>query len=52
MLEQEMRKRQSAQPQPPQKKEEKLRLMGGLNQYDRHAVQFCYLLSNEADYRV
>ncbi|MCI5730326.1 MAG: hypothetical protein MR304_02110 [Eubacterium sp.] len=49
MLEQETKKRQST---PPQKKDEKLRLMGGLNQYNRHAVQFCYHLSNETDYRV
>ena len=37
--------------QQPPKKEEKLRLMGGLNQYNRYAVEFVYLLSSEADYR-
>ena len=49
MLERETKRRQSV---PTQKKVEKLRLMGGLNQYNRHAVQFCYHLSNETDYRV
>lgn len=48
MLEKEVKKKQEI---PQSKKEEKLRLMGGLNQYNRHAVQFCYILSHEADYR-
>jgi hypothetical protein len=46
--------------QKADKKEEKetkrnvdaeLRVMGGLQQYNRHAVEFCYILSSEADYR-
>lgn len=31
--------------------QEKLRLMGGLNQYNRQALHVCYILSNEADYK-
>lgn len=36
----------------PKKQEEKLPLMGGLNQYDRQAREFCFLLSTETDYTV
>lgn len=32
-------------------KEESLRLMGGLFQYNRQAREICYILSNEADYK-
>lgn len=48
LLRQEMRKNQvrKAEPQP------QLRMMGGLNQYDRHAREFCYILSREADFKV
>ncbi len=48
MLNRQMMRKQS-HPEPP--KEEKLRLMGGLTQYNRHAVEFCFILSSEADYR-
>ncbi|MCH5265685.1 MAG: hypothetical protein J1F02_07275 [Lachnospiraceae bacterium] len=30
---------------------EPLRLMGGLNQYNRKAMEVCFYLSSEADYR-
>lgn len=30
---------------------EKLRTMGGLNQYNRHAVEYCFILSRETDFR-
>lgn len=32
-------------------KNEKLRTMGGLNQYNRHAVEFCFMLSSDTDFR-
>ena len=48
LLEKKAKKRQNVS-QP--RKDEKLRLMGGLNQYNRHAVQFCFILSHDADYR-
>ena len=47
-LKQEMKKRQE---KPASPKREQLRLMGGLNQYDRHAREFCFILSREADYK-
>jgi hypothetical protein len=31
--------------------DDNLRMLGGLNQYNRYAVEFCYMLSSEADYR-
>lgn len=34
------------------KKQENLRILGGLNQYDRYAHEFCFLLSRETDYKV
>ena len=46
-LEKELEKKK----EKPSKKQEKLRLMGGLNQYDRHAREFCFFLSNETDYK-
>lgn len=29
----------------------KLPVMGGLNQYNRQGIEFCYILSSETDYR-
>lgn len=43
---------QTKQVKAEKKEPEKLRLMGGLNQYDCHAREFCFLLSTEADYKV
>lgn len=28
-----------------------LRMLGGLNQYNRYAMEFCFMLSSETDYR-
>lgn len=47
-LKQEMKRKQE---KPASPKQEELRLMGGLNQYDRHAREFCFILSREADYK-
>lgn len=33
------------------RKQDKLRMLGGLNQYNRHAVEFCFMLSSETDLR-
>ena len=32
-------------------RQEKLRTMGGLNQYNRHAIEYCFILSSETDFR-
>ena len=48
ILQQKVEKKQQKTSRP---KQEKLRVMGGLNQYDRYAREFCYILSNEADYK-
>lgn len=32
-------------------KQENLRYMAGLNQYDRRAREFCFILSSKADYK-
>ena len=50
ILQQEM-ERHHAKTRTTNIKQEQLRLMGGLNQYDRHAREFCFLLSTEADYK-
>ena len=33
------------------RKEDKLRMMGGLNQYNWQAVEFCFMLSSETDFK-
>lgn len=33
------------------REEGKLRTMGGLMQYNRHAVEFCYILTSETDFK-
>ena len=52
LLKTNMEKKQDRQENKKRANKDKLRLMGGLNQYDRYAVEYCYLLSNEMDYRV
>lgn len=52
LLKQSMEKKQDRPESKKPEKPDKLRLMGGLNQYNRYAVEFCYLLSTEMDYRV
>lgn len=32
-------------------KDTKLRMMGGLNQYNRQGIEFCYYLSSDTDFR-
>lgn len=48
ILERELKERTNKK----SKKQEKLRILGGLNQYDRYAHEFCFLLSRETDYKV
>lgn len=52
LLEKNLEKKPNRQENKKREKPDKLRLMGGLNQYNRYAVEFCYLLSTEMDYRV
>lgn len=48
LLKQEMKRKQE---KPVASKQETLRLMGGLTQYDRYAREFCYILSRDTDYK-
>lgn len=48
LLKQELKKKQVQSIQP---QHQELRMMGGLNQYDRHAREFCFILSREADFK-
>lgn len=52
LLKQNMAKKKDKPENKKAERPDKLRLMGGLNQYNRYAVEFCYLLSTEMDYRV
>lgn len=44
-------KKTDSQDKAGRPKEDRLRLMGGLFQYNRQAREICYILSNEADYK-
>lgn len=44
-------KKNEGQEKVQRPKEEGLRLMGGLIQYNRQAREICYILSSEADYK-
>lgn len=48
-----LRKERAKEHQSPKAREEEkaLCLMGGLNQYNRHALEVCFLLSSEMDYK-
>lgn len=44
--------KEGSQSEKAKPKQTKLRTMGGLNQYNRHAVEFCFMLSSDTDFRV